>query len=177
MPSEKETVSQRKALRGIIFGILFTILGILGIFNNEELLGIMIPFGIGATLYYSVLFIKRRGQKNTRRKIFVASLTILLTLSMISVMPWRVYASSQTYWEAPLPHEDTLVDKTLLAYNHETYGEVALSANLYEINKDYPQSGQYEFPIAVVALPTLDIAWDTMYHTEVCNGSTSLRIL
>jgi len=61
--SEKETVSQRKALGGIIFGILFTILGILGIFNNEELLGLMIPFGIGTTLYYSVLFIKRRGQK------------------------------------------------------------------------------------------------------------------
>ncbi|MFP3984968.1 MAG: PKD domain-containing protein [Candidatus Bathyarchaeia archaeon] len=102
-----------------------------------------------------------------RKKIFASLTVILLVLSTMLVL--RVQASSQTYWEAPLPHEDALLNQTLTTYKHETHGEVGLSANLYMLEKDYPQPGQYEFAIATVAAANSRYkqGYDTSYTTDI----------
>lgn len=83
------------------------------------------------------------------RKIFLLS---LITLLALSTMPTSVFTtSSQTSWEAPLPCEDALLNQTLTTYRHDDHVEVGLSANLYVLQKDWPQPGQCELAVAVIA--------------------------
>jgi hypothetical protein len=86
-----------------------------------------------------------------RKRIFSIALATLLVLSILPTLMLPVYASSKSSWSAALPYEDALLNQTLTTYKHDTHAEVALSANLYVLQKDYPQPGQYEFAIAVVA--------------------------
>jgi len=104
-----------------------------------------------------------------RKKSSLSLATILLVLSTMLVL--RVKASSQTYWEAPLPHEDALLNQTLTTYKHDNYAEVGLSANLYVLQKDYPQPGQYELALAVVvaANSRYNQGYTASYETNAIN--------
>ena len=156
MSSEKETKSLGKAERGIIFGILFIVAGIAWILTApsvfQKILGcILLTVAISCTVYYIYQLIKYRKPKNNPHKTLAVCLTILLTLSMLSAIPIHVQAYTPESWRGPLPDENQVINKTLGTYHHETYEEFALGANLYKIQKDYPQPGQYEFAISVAA--------------------------
>lgn len=78
-------------------------------------------------------------------------LIVILLIPMISIFIGQVHAGSQQQWAAQLPSTDALLNQTLVTYKHDNYAEVGLGANLYVLQKDYPQPGQYEFALAVVA--------------------------
>ena len=83
-------------------------------------------------------------------------------LSMLSA------CHASTYWERLLPGQDTQYDETLVTYKNDANAEVALSANLYELNKDWPLTGQYEFsvPIVVAANSRRNMEYTASYGTS-----------
>ena len=73
-----------------------------------------------------------------------------------------------TYWERPLPYQDTQYDETLVTYRNDAHAEVALSAHLYMLVKDYPMTGPYEFstPIVVAANSRRNKGYTASYGTS-----------
>ena len=103
------------------------------------------------------------------QKRILSSLMVLLLLGVLFNIPVLVPAvQAQTSWGAPLPNQDWTVNQTLVTYKHDICSEVAVSANLYKILKDYPQPGQYEFAIAttVAANSRYNMGY-TVSETEV----------
>jgi len=170
MVSKKEKQGPGKPIGGIMFGIAFMIIGILVTVvtkTNEEFLIVLIPIGALIIVIYAGQLIKHWRHKNNSHKTLTACLTILLTLSMFSAMPTHVKADTVRSWHGYMPDEDKVIDQTIVAYNHDEHGEVAISANLYEINKDWPQPGQYEFVIsvAVAANSRYQMGYTTTYDS------------
>jgi len=150
--SELEDIMGKHSSAGIILGILFALIGILNIIYLKEgfyvFTGIIwISAGLISIVYHANRLV-RVNRKKSKNKILLSSLIILLMLPMMSVS--RVWASSQTSWEATLPNEDAFLNQTLTTYTNDGYAELGLSANLYVLQKDYPQSGQYELAMAVI---------------------------
>jgi hypothetical protein len=104
-----------------------------------------------------------------KRTLELLLLVFSLLLSTLIVHIPKAQASSQTSWSALLPYEDARLNQTLTTYKHDTYAEATLSANLWEIDKDKPETGKYEVPIVVVA--AANTRYKLGYNTRTGSGA------